>query len=128
MSVVVRRAILPGLLITGGLASLIYGALFHSARVLEDHETQTTIEVPSEFPPPPMDGPSAGPPSFPDGTPFGGPPSFVKKTVTQIELVTAVESEPELTREITFGGVARLDSGELKRTYSGTKGPALCPS
>jgi hypothetical protein len=128
MQAIVRRAVLPAMLSIGGLASLIYGAIYHSAPVLEEHQSQTTIEVPTAFAPPPFgDGRfPGGPPSFPGRPPFSGPP-LQKKTVTRIELSTIVESEPQLTREVSVGGVALLESGELKRTYSG-KGPALCPS
>ena len=123
MWAIVRRAILPALLLMAGFASLIYGAIFHSAPVLEERETKTTIDIPTAFPP----GEPLGE-AFPSGGgPFGGPPPVLKKTVTRIDLATIVESEPELTREVSVGGVALLDSGELKRTYSGT-GPALCPS
>jgi hypothetical protein len=59
---------------------------------------------------------------------FGMPPPFVKKTVTRIDRVTKIESELALTREVTVGGVALIDTGELKQTYSGDKGPSLCPS
>lgn len=91
-----------------------------------EEETKTTIDVPLMFSPSGEASPGGGP-SFPDGDPFGGPPRSIKKTVTRIDLTSVVESEPTLTREVTVGGVARLDSGELKRTYTG-KGPALCPS
>jgi hypothetical protein len=117
---IIRRAILPVLLLIGGLASIIYGTIFHSALVQMEEETKTTIEVPSQSVP-------LGE-ALPRGeAPFGGRPQFVKKTVTRIDTVSIVESEPVLTREVTVGGVVRLDSGELKRTYSG-KGPALCPT
>jgi hypothetical protein len=123
----VRRSVLPALLLIGGLVSIIYGAIFHSSPVLVEQETKTTIDVPLEFPPPPGEASPNGGPAFPGGAPFGGPLQFIKKTVTRGDLVSVVESEAAMTREVTFGGVVRLDSGELKRTYSG-KGPALCPS
>ena len=124
MWAIVRRAILPALLVIGGVASLIYGAIFHSAPVLEERETKTTIEIPMGFP---SEAP-LGDAFSPGDTPFGGPPPFVKQAVTRIDLVTLVESEPALMREVSVGGVVLLASGELKRTYSGTKGPSLCPS
>ena len=73
-------------------------------------------ENPFEPAPPPA-GSSAGP----------LPPGLVSKKVT--ERVVLDESKPEwvLVRDVTFGGVARLDNGQLKRTYSG-KPPALCPT
>ena len=131
MWAIVRRAFLPVALLSGGLASLIYGAKFHSVPVVEERETEMTIEIPLPLPPGgPFDGGSrfAGPPSFPGAPPFGGPPPFVKKTIKRIDTVTVDESELSLTREVTVGGVALLPSGEIKRTYSGDAGPALCPT
>lgn len=126
---VIRRAALPVVLTGGGLASLIYGAVFHFAPVEEERETEITIDVPAPFSPGPFGGPQfGGPPSFRGGSPFGGPPPFVKKTVKQIDTVTVEQSEPSLTRKVTIGGVARLPTGEIKRTYSGDAGPALCPT
>jgi hypothetical protein len=122
MRAIIRRAIVPALLLIGGLASLIYGAIFHAVPLLEEHETETTIEVPAEFAPPPE-----GEALPPGGAPFGEPLVFVKKTVKRVELITTMESEPTVTRDASVGGIEVLDSGELKRTYSG-KGPALCPS
>ena len=46
MWAIVRRAVLPGLLLIGGLGSLIYGAMFHKATVIVSRETETTIDVP----------------------------------------------------------------------------------
>jgi hypothetical protein len=131
MWAIVRRAVVPGLLLSGGLASLIYGALFHEAPVVTEKETETTIDVPLALPParPFGDGPSFGEsPSFPGGPLMGEAPAFVKKTVKRVDLVTIDESEPSLIREVTVGGVALQKSGELKRTYSGNAGPALCPT
>ena len=124
MGRIVRRAALPALLVIGGLASLSYGMVFRSVLVLEERETETTIEIPGALAP---EGPFYQ--AFPPGdVPFGEQPPVLKKAVTRIDLVPIVESEPELTREVSVGGVVLLDSGELKRAYSGDKGPALCPS
>ena len=116
MPAIVRRAILPVLLLCGGAASLIYGVAWHSAPVVTEREVETTIEVPL---------PPARP--FGESSPFGIQPAFGKKTVKRTESVTIDQSEPSLTREVTVGGVALLGSGEIKRTYSG-KGPSLCPT
>ena len=124
MGAILRRAIVPALLVIGGAASIIYGAMFHRAPVLVEQETTTTIEIPTDFGPPPQFG-QGGPLS--GDAPFGMPPLSIKKEVTRIDVITRVESEAALTREVSIGGVALLPSGELKRTYSG-KGPALCPS
>jgi hypothetical protein len=128
MEVTVRRAVVPALLLIGGLAALLYGAMFHSAPVLEERETKTTIEVPAPLPPPPLGENRPGAePGLPGEGPLGGLP-FVQQTVTRTDQVTLVESEPALMREVSVGGVVLLPSGQLKRTYSGDKGPALCPS
>ena len=135
MGAMIRRIVVPALLLVGGSASVWYGVWRRSAPVMAEQEKEVTIEVPSDFPPmpdanlPPMNGIGPnGMPSFPGGSPFDGPPAMVKKTVTQIDQITKTESEPELTREVTVGGVERFASGELKQTYSGDKGPSLCPS
>ena len=36
-------------------------------------------------------------------------------------------SEPQITREVTIGGLIRLSSGTIKRTYSGEP-PSFCPT
>jgi hypothetical protein len=121
MRTIIRRAILPALLLIGGLASLIYGTIFHSTPLLEEHETEATIEVPAEFTPP------GGESLTPGSDPLGNPPLFIKKTVKRVELVTVMEVEPAVMRDASVGGIEVLASGELKRTFSG-KGPSLCPS
>ena len=132
VDVIVRRALVPVVLLIAGFVALVEGMLFHPIRVLVEEETQTTIEVPLPSLGSPMDepSPSDGPPEFPRGMPFGGP-TFIKKAVTRVDLVPIMISEPDATRDVTVGGLVRLDSdehaGELKRTYSG-KGPALCPT
>jgi hypothetical protein len=126
MWAIVRRAIVLVLLLSGGVASLIYGAMFHATAVVEKREKDVTIEVPLPLPPPrPFEG----------GSPFGRPGfrepvPMIKKTVKQSELVAVNELEPSLMREVTVGGVARQPSGEVKRVEneSGGEGPALCPT
>jgi hypothetical protein len=123
---IVRRAIVPAALVIAGMAALVEGFWHHPIPVLVERETKKTIDVPLPLPP----GPALGG-SFLPGMPFGGP-SVVKKTITQIELAPLVISEPDATRDVTIGGLERLASGEqagqLKRTYTGSKGPALCPT
>jgi hypothetical protein len=134
MWAMIQRIVVPMLLLAGSTASLFYGAWRHSAPVVADQEKEVTIEIPADFPPvpgdqfPPMPGVEPGGPPFPGGNPFEGPPAMIKKTVKQIDRITKLESEPDLIREITVGGVERLASGELKQTYSGDKGPSLCPT
>jgi hypothetical protein len=116
---VIKRGILPALFVIGGLGSLIYGAFFHSVPVLEEQKSRTTVDVPIAFP-------SESSP-FPGGQPFEGPPQFRKQTVEKTVTNIINESEPELNRDLSVGGVALIDSGKLKRTYSG-KAPSLCPT
>jgi len=42
------------------------------------------------------------------------------KTVTRTMLVSRLEPESALVRDVTYGGLMRRDDGELMRTYSGT--------
>jgi hypothetical protein len=43
------------------------------------------------------------------------------------QTLTITETEPQIVREITYGGLTRLPSGDIKRTYVG-KPPSLCPT
>ncbi len=115
----IRRVVLPGLLLIGGLASLIYGARFHYLPVLTKETKEKTIDVPAPF--------SQIPPPFPGAQGFDGPPQFRKQTVKSTEEVTITVSEPAIIRDVTVGGVALNKFHELERTYSG-KAPSLCPT
>jgi hypothetical protein len=133
----VRRVVLPLVLVTGGIAAVVYGARHHSKTVFAQHDEEQTIDVripgpvmPRHFQPSPF----GGPPGFP----FGDEPEFrtVKKRVLVPVTTSSVEFEPALMREITFGGIewrdTRGESGEpegrnLWKTYSGQP-PSLCPT
>ncbi len=134
VGVVIRRSILPAALVIAGLAALVEGVLHHPIAVLVEKETTKTVSVPLPMPPGPLlGGPSwpGGRSPFPPGMPFNRP-TVIKRTITQVETVSLVISELEATRNVTIGGLERVVSGEhageLKRTYSGDKGPALCPT
>jgi hypothetical protein len=79
-----------------------------------------------EGPQPPQAPPwAAGPESQPPGIQV-----TETRKVTRSVPVTTVHDvlEPELVREVTVGGVV-LESGELRRTYSGGEPPpSLCPT
>ncbi len=123
-----KRTILPVLLLAGGIASMIYGAMFHSVpvvqqvveEVVEKREVEETITIPHPYAPPPelAHDPSMFPPLPP-----------ITETVTRIVTetrnvlkdVTKDQPEPGLIWELTVGGVELLPTGELKRTY----GPSL---
>ena len=57
---------------------------------------------------------------------LAGPPAELR-TVTQIVFVSKEELESRAVFEITIGGLALLETGELQRTYSGAP-PSLCPT
>jgi hypothetical protein len=131
---IIRRGIVPAALAIAGLVVFVEGILYHPIPVLVEKTTTKKIDVPLPMPPgPPIGGPSLpGRRSpFPPGMPFGGP-TVIKRTITQIDFISLVISEPDATRDVTVGGLERLVAGEhagqLKRTYSGDKGPALCPT
>ena len=111
MWAVIKRMTLPVLLLLGGTASLIYGAKYHARPVVEIQEIQVSITLPRPFSPLPS---------------FAQPPPIIRK-ITRKTRLTREEPEPALIREVSIGGVTRLASGELRRTYSG-KAPSLCPT
>jgi hypothetical protein len=126
MGAAVRRAIVPLILLIAGSLLFVAGVFHHPIPVLVEKEKTKKIDVTLPAPPgPPMNG------RLPRSMAFARP-TVVKRTITTTELVALVISEPEATRDVTVGGLERLVSGEhageLKRTYSGDKGPALCPT
>ena len=126
----ILRALLPIVLFAGAIGLLIYGARLHFVPVSHQEEIEVSIAPPTPFATPPIPGqplfgqPGEGP-LFVD--PFqGAPPPFLQ-TIKAKVIVAENESEPTLVREVTFGGVARLSSGSLMRTYTGQP-PSLCPT
>ena len=97
--------------IVAGAAMVAYGAAFRSTPVLVEHK----IEVPaSPFGEQGIFG------QFPPGGPAG-------PAAPTVELLTIDVSEPGVVFDVTVGGLERLASGEIKRTYSGAP-PAACPT
>lgn len=92
-------------LITAGVAMLIYGAAFHSAMVVAEPESK------------------------PDNALIQQPP-HADGTEEHIGVMKELQlSEVVITRDITVGGLVRLTSGLIKRTYTGDKPPAsVCPT
>ena len=134
-----RRAVVPLVLLLSAIASVIYGARYHYQPVAEEQEIEVTID-PMPFPEGPDDGSMAFPPMGPDDETmplddpmgFGPPPELAgvfapPMMMTQTVIVAEDESEPTLIREVTFGGVVLLATGELMRTYTGQP-PSLCPT
>jgi hypothetical protein len=137
------RAAIPLVLLASGIASLVYGVGHHSADVSVEQEIEIDLAPPPGIEPPGWEGfgpPGFGPPGEgfdPAGPAFGdpalagmppwlGPPPELSK-VKEKFILTENASELSLIREITFGGVRRLSSGVLWRTYSGAP-PSLCPT
>ncbi len=143
MLLAVVRALVPLVLLAGGIVSVVYGVARHSAVVSVEQEVEVDLAGPPGLAPPGLDGQlPAGllPPDGGFGPPDGGlgdpalavPPPWLAPPpeLTKVkQKVVISEPTPELTliREVTFGGVTRLSSGELWRTYTGAP-PSLCPT
>lgn len=135
-----QRAVLPVGLLALGVGCAVYGVRHHQVVVYEEQEVE--VDLPAPEPPPEVVGPgfdeppgAAGPSGFgeppgPGGMPgemqpFGPDPRDRPKIIKTV-LVDRQEPETAVVRDVTIGGL-RLDSGQLKRTYSG-KPPSLCPT
>jgi hypothetical protein len=137
--------------LVGAIVSLVYGMTYHTRPVLEEYEEEVEISVPSAFGPMGLPGESAAPPgeiASPPGVPgepplpeffpgdpaasafppFLGPPAQEKVKVVRVIQRTKRVPEPRLVYEVTVGGVVRLASGDIRQTYHGEAGPALCPT
>lgn len=139
-----NRLLMPVLLVTGGVAFVVFGAKFHVAQVFEKKEVTETIKIPAPFSP---SGGLSGTSPWGGGMSSGGTmpgndaddeePAFTTQKVTRTIYVPKNELEPMLIRQLTVGGVRlirdsdaediALDSGKLLQTYSGDA-PALCPT
>lgn len=147
---ILRRGLLPIVMLGLGIASLVGGAKHHVLEIYEEQEITISIAPPPEMmqpmgPPGFPGGPDGGmepgfpgqpgfeDPDFGDPQGMGGMPPFMAgpppelQTVTQIVLVSTEEPESRAVFEITIGGLALLETGELQRTYSGAP-PSLCPT
>ncbi len=137
---------MPLALLIAGIVSARHGAKHHLIPVVREHEEEVSIPIPMPFvagPPgpeengPPGDISGQEPPLGPDGPPGGPlmdqpplpwqPPQMFEKVIKKV-IETTDEPEPRIIREVSVGGVTLADSGEIRRTYSGEDGPALCPT
>ncbi len=123
MRAIGKRALVPVVLMLIGLGQLIYGAGFHSQSILIEQEPDAPPPMPRRFEPPSFIGPDGGPADF-------APPPFVDMppgapSPPKTELIAL--AEPQMIHEVTIGGLTRLDTGQLKRTYSGAP-PSGCPT
>jgi hypothetical protein len=134
MWMILRRAVVPLLLVIAGIAAAVYGIKYHVTTVLEERTSEVKVEVPAAFLPNRPPGGGMGPMGgLPD---VGGMPEMVEVTKTKISLEEIYLLDPAMIRDATIGGLrpARISkNGErksewaLKRTYSG-KPPSLCPT
>src|SRR5512133_91978 len=101
------RRIVPIVLLVAGAASIGVGVAVHSQAVLAQVEGQ--------------------PRSIPNDRPFWqqgpGPQAGPQYVATWLQ-----ESEPQLIREVTVGGLTLAPGGEIHRTYRGLDMPSLCPT
>ncbi len=104
-----RRLLVPGLLVVAGTATLIYGAVFHHRDVVQEQQVER-ITPPARRPP------TADPRVVPE------PP----RITTEIVLIPMHLTEPALLREIAVGGLSRLPTGELRQALR--SGSPLCPT
>lgn len=128
-----RRTLAPGratvtiLLLLAGAACLSYGVAFHSVPVLPKPDTSEE-EVP-ETPPEILPEDEVG---FTADELFGPPSEDAPPLL--IDLSDGPEpgvemSEREVLHEVTIGGLERLPSGRLMRTYVlGETPPSFCPT
>ncbi len=139
---ILRRAILPVVMLAVGIAALVHGVAKHTAHVFEEQEIEISLAPPPDMGGPPgMDGlpgmPGMGDlpgmEGMPPGlggldalSPFGAPPLELQKVKQKI-FVGKDEREMAIVRDVTIGGLVLLESGELRRTYSGEP-PSLCPT
>jgi hypothetical protein len=92
-----KRLIFSLLLVPAAVAILVYGIIFHSTNIL----AQASDDIEDDSP---------------DVT-----------TQHVAEWLSLDLREPAIIRDATVGGLVRLDSGAIKRTYSG-KPPSACPT
>jgi len=92
-----KRLVFLVLMVPAALAALIYGTIFHSTTILAKQSDES--------------GKNA------------------TETISQqiAEPATIKLPEPGIIRDTTVGGLVRLDSGAIRRTYSG-KPPSACPT
>ena len=136
---ILQRGLLPIVMLGLGIASLVWGGKHHILEIYEEQEIEISIAPPPEMMQPMglpeypggLDGGME--PGFQDLPGMGGMPDFMQglppelRTVTQTVLVGKEEPEHQAVFEITIGGLALLETGELQRTYSGAP-PSLCPT
>ncbi len=123
---------LPLVLMAAGAACLVYGFALHTVTV--QPETEPAEGDPSDVPPEIL--PDEAPIFSPDVL-FGEAPAEVTPLQTpepaEADAATPSQaltlSESRVAREVTIGGLVRLPSGEIVRTYGPDEpAPSYCPT
>lgn len=127
MRAIGKPMLLPVVLILLGLGQLIYGVGFHVQPVLTEQEAEAPPPRPFAPVPPPFQSSDDALEDSGEVIYYGEPP-LPPAPPLEPEIVTIQETEPHLIKDVTVGGVIRLASGELKRTYRGDAQPLLCPT
>ncbi len=106
---------------------MAWGARHHTLEIHEEQEIEISIAPPPEMMQPMVPPGFDNPPGMEGMPPFIPAPPPEMRTVKQIVLVGKEEPEGRAVFEVTIGGLALLETGELQRTYRGAP-PSLCPT
>jgi hypothetical protein len=128
---------IPVVLMAAGAACLVYGFAFHSVTVQPKAEAADAApEEPPADDVPPEILPDEEPVFSPDVLFGEGPAEAVPMPVEDPEDVEESPppepyafSEARVVKEVTIGGLHRLPTGEIARTYGpNEKAPTFCPT
>jgi hypothetical protein len=115
------------LLLAAGTGLLVYGTGMRSVLVWAVVMVEKEEMILERVPAPMWDDPGG-----PGGRRPHIPPPPPRPRRVKVEVAEDQEqrhAEPKIVRDVTVGGIARLEDGRLKFTYGpGEDGPALCPT
>jgi hypothetical protein len=115
------------LLLAAGTGLLVYGTGSRRVPVWAVVMVEKEEMILERVPAPMWDGPAG-----PGGRRPNLPPPPPRPKRVKVEVAEEQEqrcSEPKVIRDVTIGGIARLEDGRLQFTYGpGEDGPALCPT
>ena len=120
MATVVRRLVLPFILLALGVAAVYYGARLNAKTVEVQEEITVKVPAPPE-------------PKIPGLSLFGRPRPSAPAPPPRKEKVWVekVLTERVMVKDVTVGGLTLVRSGEdkglIRRTYFGDM-PSLCPT
>ncbi len=103
----IARRLVPIVLLLAGAGAVVAGGWFHSQPVLAQIESKAP----------------AGAMQQPPWMPQSPAPAAGQYVATWLR-----QTEPQLVREVTVGGVRLTGGGQVHRTYKGLEIPLLCPT